>query len=304
MLDRCNYYRNITAAPRWLGAAVRFWFSLLWISFFAAPAPGAAAGRETWELEDVLTIKRVSINRSTDELAKELFYISYQQNPVRVVPNALIKVSKETLFREFKEAEYGYKFDLLDDYLFVKLPVDWYGGVSAIYEPESKNPESPAHKYIRDLRIPDPWMVAGDERVIADIAALFDKDPEFKSLEGLEEAAFITLYLFYWHNLSTCGGYKFGEPPEGVYICDDPTAVYRSKVYSAITRGREVDWERRTGNYLRIMPKGGKGYFVREDNFEYYFYTWDFYTRRLRFWFFGLDGQGRNTIKEITIGYI
>ncbi|MEE9457158.1 MAG: hypothetical protein V3W11_08410, partial [bacterium] len=176
--------------------------------------------------------------------------------------------------------------------------------VSAIYKPEANDLESPAHKYIRDLRIPDPWAVAGDEYLIAEIAALFDKDPKFKSLEGLEEAAYITLYLFYWHNLSICGGYEFGEPPEGVYICDEPEAIYRSKVYSAITRGSDNDWGRRTGDYLRVLPKGGKGYFILRDKFHYYFYTWDFYTRRLRFWFFGLDYDGRNTVKEITIGYI
>jgi len=303
MRSRVDYMGNEARVMRGLGAALFFSLSLLWVILLALPA-GALGAPETQELDDLLEIKRVLIDRPTDELAKELFYLSYQRNPVWVVPRALIKVSKETLFREFKEAEYGYEFDSLDDYVFVNIPSDWYGGVSAIYKPESNNLESPAHKYMRDLRIPDPWMVAADEHVIADIAALFDTDPKFKTLEGLEEAAYITLYLFYWHNLSIYGSYEFGEPPEGVYICDDPTAIYRSKVYSAITRGREDDWDRRTGNYLRILPKGGKGYFVIEDNFEYYFYSWDFYTRRLRFWFFGLDDQGRNTIKEITIGYI
>jgi len=265
----------------------------------------AGAVPETKELDSLLEIRHVSIDRGTDEFAKELFYLSYRQNPVWVVPRALImKVPKEELFQDFKEAEYGYEFSALNDYVFVNISADWYGGVSAIYKPEADDLESPSHKYIRDLRIPDPWMVAGDERVIADIAALFDKDPKFKTLEGLEQAAYITLYLFYWHNLSICGGYEFGEPPEGVYVCDDPAGIYRSKVYSAISRGRETDWDRRAGDYLRVLPKGGKGYFILPDKFEYYFYTWDFYTRRLRFWFFGLDYDGRNTIKEITIGYM
>jgi len=259
-------------------------------------------------LDRLVFIERVPISPEIDALSKDILYFYYENWPYRITDSyAYRRYSREELLRGIPVNEWGYEFDGLGDYVFVRLHKDSYGA-AAIYKPKSGSLDPDCDKYIHDMGVGDPGHYMGDLEVLREITGIFRNSTFFEKGGDLKHGAFISLYLYYWHYLtnSSVRGFYFGDPTDMIYVFDDPYYFVTTDIYrNAATYDAQFNTAP-TKHILGLLPKGNIGNAGNEvpAGRRLFFYTWDKNLNMLQFWYFAMDGGKNLVIKQIMVGYL
>lgn len=271
-------------------------------------------------LEDILFVKQESLDPLVEKtaIAVSRYCLSIEN---REEPNLDVSAVIPD-----KQNNCGYSmfvFEGFPNYRFVnEFVCGDLNHIVAVYKPDIKNPSSPNHLVFdavleNKIETPKSWSQQMDDRFLQSLCTLIDNNNALNSYENVDKAATVLIYIYYWHLLSGRSMYLFGERPEGIYTCTDPSSL----AHTAFGDALNLQWlwpNKRNDssfNVYFVLPEGRKTFFPRGEEQKLYqltFYTWDAVSRKILLWTFTgwdyIDGNPRSAtdnpmyINEIVIG--